>query len=236
MRFIWPGGNINPTFLFICFMGLMLLSCQKEQEFGQPTLTNKINLGDLKVGQKSRFEFFSFDQEGNVFSERQFHPDTLVVEVVGETTSGFIVEERLSEGSMLWNDAENPFSEVIQHIWISRSDTLRIDPIPGQQDLDSYLFHYRVSPFPLSPYQQEEIDLFDGLPSGPYMPYARESFVRDATLNDFEIEHLNVYLDWHAMAFDGPGVGYYFQPNRYLFQTIIVYAWTGSGKGWRLLD
>jgi len=241
----------TPLFLLFFPCLLLLASCNLDEEIKTPdvpTLPDPVPctaekgiqpviFNSLAVGQKSRFVFFSGDNyHDSTDLSIQYHPDTLVMEIIEIDGNGFRVKECITEGSQGHPDVLFPDSVLYYYIKVENGYLRpRRSPENTFSGVYSRLFITREIPLPLANIESQEMQLVGWKTSPANFGLYREGFCENCELNGTVFPYLNFILDNTDMTFDGHGTTWVYALNAGLVRAFYVSAWTGSGRGWDVL-
>ncbi len=191
----------------------------------------------LAVGQKSRFVFFTgenyFDTTGQDY---QYHPDTLVMEIIDKEGIRFLVRECITPGSLPHNGVPDQDSVLYYYLSVE-NNFLRPRRSPDNTGAIVYsrLFFTREIPLPLSEITSQEMQLQGWKTAPANSGLYQEGFCENCELNGTAYPYLNFVVDNSDMAVDGPGFTWVYATNAGLVRCFTVNPWTGQGSGWDLL-
>lgn len=190
----------------------------------------------LSVGQKSRFVFFTgenyFDTSGLNF---QFHPDTLVLEIVEKEGDKFRVRECITPGSQPHADLIFPDSVLFYQLGVE-NNFLRPRRTPDNTGIVfSRLFFTREIPLPLDEITSQSMQLKGWKTAPANNGLYQEGFCENCEHNGVTYPWLNFVVDNTDMAVDGWGFTWVYATNGGLVRCFYVNPWTGEGSGWELL-
>lgn len=192
----------------------------------------------LEVGQASHFVFFTGEnyQDTSEFSI-QYHPDTLVMEIVGKDDFGFRVKECITSGSKPNNELLFPDSVLYYYLKVENGylKPHRTPDSPSGTFLYSRLFLTREIPLPLAKITAEEIILSGWKTNPVYFGLYREGFCENSMVNNAAYPYLNIVIDNSDMATDGHGTTWIYAPTAGLVRFFAVSPWTNKGSGWDLI-
>lgn len=227
--------------LLITLLALLVLRCKKEDTRPElPTLPSdhNISLKHPQVGQTSRYvllkgERYFDDSQPDAYS---YAADTLVVELVDETATGFRIREYLTEFSASKSSPmpEVPFPDSVTYYEMQlQGDSVLFSS--NEEFFTSRLLPFASRPFSLSVFQSNPTSFVGWKTELPYCECYREAFVEELSLFGYTYPDLNVIIDNLAMQVDGPGYTVVYSADAGWVRTYVVNWWTQTGQGWDLL-
>jgi len=228
-------------FAFVSLCTLLLAACQKEDltpNSQPPVKKGQIRFDQPEVGQQSRYVLF----QGSRYADPQapdawtYRSDTLIVEIVGQDDAGFLLEERLSEGSHARSadTAYLPHPDTVYRYYM-------------QVETDSVHFFAGEGPFTVSHFFQGALDsrklpldfiagpktAFSGWKTDlPYCECYREAYAENSLILGQHYDHPNVIINNAATQHDALGFTYAYHLEGGLVRYYYVSWWFQSGQGW----
>jgi hypothetical protein len=228
---------MNQKLILIAFICSLLVACKDKNTAAFDCGSNQfISLKNPQIGQKNRYLML----EGSGYSagngsDFDYLPDTMVVEITGQDSIGFIVKEYFTAGSAdlpsfpQYIIREN--EAIYSHVRVEQNEFVII---PGSNQFSRFWFSNNQN-LTLNEATENPITL-DGwvAKSNPSSP-KQLGFATDVTLLGTTYPRLNIVINNSAMLFDGPGFNYIYDPSCTLIRSTTYSSWTDKGFAYDLL-
>ena len=228
------------TLYALAFAVLVLGACKNDDE-AIPTipLPEDFRLADLQVGQQNRYVLLKgenyLDTENATFS---YLNDTLVLEVISEDQTGFLVSERLTEGSASLNGEFNvAFAESTFFFYLitdEENNKVRIQST-NERNRSRLFFTPDGDGLPLTQFEEPVVEIASWKTDLPNVQSMIEARVNDLRINERSYPTANVLLDNRDMRVSGVGHTHIYDINGGLIRSSRYNAQTGEGFGWDIL-
>lgn len=207
---------------------LLVYGCDVSPEADQNVAANLV-LTALEVGQESRYLGFVGENYRDADkTEFSYTGDTLIVEVVEQTSEGFVVEEYLSDGSV--SDTLAQKTKIVYLLNVE-NDQLTATSRTGRGSA-SALYRFNLD---LSDGAGDEVQLAGWKTTLSYCECNKEGFLTGQQVLGKTYDRLNMIQENLGMAVDGPGFTYIYSGDDGMVRQYTVSWWTNTGEGWDLL-
>lgn len=216
--------------LYFILLAIILMSCNKEKRLALNAKDPNMNLKNLKVGQQFYYVLLEGEEYGKLSaSTYEYTGDTLKVEVMEKNKNGYVLSEKITEGSAIRSstDEYNWGEDEFKNIWRVRNDSLVIE---GYNE--DYVNSYFLGPRGLSLKEFTEEVKSPDWRALHYFSEGAELFVKDYSLLGSLYERLNVRIDNRATVFDGPSVTTAYSKEHGIVKVIIYATQTNLGHSW----
>ena len=249
----FPQPALTGFLLVITLLLTILFSCNLNEDpanpQGEPPAPDSLEcspvigpqqviFNSLAVGQKSRFVFFTGENYPDTSDYSiQYHPDTLIMEIIDKVDTKFRVRECITSGSQAHGDLLFPDSVLYYYLSVENG-YLRPRRAPENTSnsfIYSRLFITREIPLPLEAIDTEAMQLVGWKTAPPNFGFYKEGFCESCELLGRTYPHLNFVIDNTDMATDGWGQTWVYATNGGLVRFFFVSPWTNAGSGWDLL-
>lgn len=224
----------------LAFAALVLGGCKGDDE-AVPTdpIPDDIRLSDLEVGQQNRYVLLTgenyLDAENPNFA---YLADTLVLEVISEDEVGFLVSERLTDGSASLNGAFNvAFAESTFFFYLIMDEAdnkVRIQST-NERNRSRLFFTPDGDGLPMSQFEEPVVEINGWKTDLPYVQSMVMARLNDYRFNTRSYAVANVLLDNRDMRVSGVGHTHIYDVNGGLIRSSRYSAQTGEGFGWDIL-
>jgi hypothetical protein len=187
---------------------------------------NYINFDSLAVGQKSRYLGFTITGD----TAKSYQGDTLIVEVIEKTDSGFIFQDYYTKGSASIATVDSIYQYIIQ----VENDTIIHRMIDYLGYGTRLLWVNSMYWFPTSFTSDGSFDV-DTLTVRYCINNTFKGTVDRIDMLNCSFNDLNIINDNHMVSFDGPGYLFVFNKPKGIVYTLNYSAWTMGGRGWEFL-
>lgn len=222
-------------------LAVLLLGACKGDDEAMPTipLPKDMRLADLQVGQQNRYVLLKgenyFDAAQATFT---YLDDTLVLEVISEDETGFLVSERLTEGSASLNGAFNvAFAESTFFFYLildEENNKIRIQST-NERNRSRLFFTPDGDGLPLFQFEEPVVEIVGWRTDLPNAQSMIEARVNDYRINERSYPVANVLYDNRDMRVAGVGHTHVYDVNGGLIRSSRYSAQTGEGFGWDIL-
>lgn len=229
--------------LFIIF-SLPLFACRHEPNPFDGAKTdcetaNRIQFANPKIGQLNRY--LMYQAEGYLLEDShqnfQYLPDTLLLEVVGEDSEGFIFREFFTAGSKPLSDWQifvNYESDAINWHGKVEQDFFQVKTGEFYHQKSRFLF-FTDPRLPLKKITENKTSIEGWKTKLKYCECDETAFAENFEQFGVYFPHLNIVKNDSWMQVDGPGTTYIFDPACTMAKILHVDWWTQKGYGFDLL-
>lgn len=232
----------NVSFILLSII-LLLSACSKPEPHTQNITTNPpvnmLGLDELEIGDEFYYQLFILeDYWDETNSNFEYTKDTLVLEVCGINDGKFVISERLTANSAIFNDPDNIYywnaDTIFTNYWILQNDSLLFEQ-KGNNTFFSHLFLNQPRPLSLSEFSTNETEIVGWriIETGNW---DQEYFVLNGEIGGFTYPFMNVFVDNYGTALDGPGFMYFYNRPEGILRTATYSSWTGTGFGWERIQ
>jgi hypothetical protein len=218
---------------------LIPLSCDSPTKVGRKSSApmRKIDFVKLEVGQESRYLGF-VGEEYRIRQNLRFEysGDTLVVEVIADTDSGFVFKDYLTPGSAS-RRGEGPIirPDSVYHYMVRIvDDILEVGPYESRY-YSTRLFMYYYGTLPMNQIEGVKAEIISWVTSIPYCECYREGHVLKYRQLGNYYDRLNLLIDDQPMQIDANGHTFLYSKKWGFVRTSTASWWTQQGIGWDLL-
>jgi len=224
---------------------LTLTSCSKQapETFKENITTNvdiiPTSLDNLEIGDE--FNYILFLAESYIDPDNtnvEYPGDTLNVEVCGFKDGKFVVQEKITEGSAMFNNQTTYYylgqDSIFTNFWHIRNDSLIIEQ-KDNNTFQSHLFLGHPISLNLLDFDDHQVEMNGWKTDFNVSEYNMESYVVDGEIGGFTYPYLNVFTNNYAMALDGDGFTFIYNRDHGVVSSSTYSSWTSEGIGWELL-
>lgn len=210
-------------------MLLLLISCNKEDNIALNAMDPNMNLENLKVGQKFHYLLASGEgYEPLSGGNYEYTGDTLVVTVIKKVNNGYLLSEKLTDGSPIKLTSQYWEEDDYQNIWKVRNDSIVIEDYQNSFSFSQFMVHKSL---PLQAFTDGEIEF--GGKGFTYSHYKNaELYVKDYSLLDNTYDQLNVKVFNSGTTSDGPGITTVYSKEHGLVKIIAYDSMANLGSSW----
>jgi len=220
-------------------MMLSAMACKHETDINPGVADSNITFADLKVGQKNSYLYLIgenyYDAKNIAF---EYTADTLVHEIIGADENGFLVNEYLTPGSLVF-DSEDPY---IYNAWDPyqfyikiENDSVKFETHPDYADYGSKTYVYNNLTLPLTDFTEGEMAINGWKIDLSFCECNDMGFLTNYSLLGNNYDQLNVVIDNQSMVVDGSGMTYIYSESYGLVRYMTYGGFAISGRGWDLL-
>lgn len=227
---------------------VLIFGCSKdEQILNPPTSSQHIDLMDLKVGQTNSYVRYEGEKYYDTTSHFDFSytNDTIVMEIVAQDGSTFIVEESYTPGSEILTSEHSEYYKQKLRYRLSIEDNKAVIERDTANQYSTYFFYafslndwgngeFKME-FDLSPITENETEIKGWKTTGGYCECYIEGFADDVVILGNEYGRCNVITNNVPMQVDGNGMTYVYNSERGFVRSFTYSWWTGGGHGFDLL-
>ena len=223
------------TVLLFLALIVSIMSCSKTENMQSGVVLPMQGFDEWEIGDEFRYQLFmggNFLDDDN--PDYTVFADTLVLEVCGITDGRFVISEKLTPNSAIFDSDDNYYYQkdsVYTNYWTIRNDSIVMEQ-KDDNTFNSHLFVGGVRSLSLEEFTENETELFSWKIAEPQGNYHGDFFVRDGVINGVEYPHMNVHGNLNAMAADGPGFLYFYNREDGFIRTATISGWTGTSVGW----
>ena len=222
----------------LAFTALVLGGCKKDDDTTLvDPIPEEINLSFLEIGQENRYVLLKGEDYLDETNMEYTHTtDTLVIEVISEDETGFLVSERLTPGSASLNGSfDVPFAEsTFFYYLINNGDKVTVQST-NERNRSRLFFTEDGDGLPMMWFSEPKVQIMGWKTNLPYVQSYVEAKSENYTFAGKTYEQVNVLVDNRAMRNSGIGHTHIYAVDGSLLRSNRYSAQTGSGYGWDLL-
>jgi len=216
---------------------LCLFSCKKEPI--QIVEETKVNFENPKVGNFSHYVLLQGenirDRENHQF---EYMKDTLRIEILDIDENGYLIEEKLTEGSASLNGENNvsfPSQTISYYLNISEK-VISIQNLHPRIKSRLFFMADETEGLQTEKYEELEVEMESWKTSLPFQTNFQLAFLEDFELFGKMYPHLNVVINNDPMKEQLSGYTHIYSLEDGLVRSSSYSALTDKGFGWDLLS
>jgi len=225
--------------IILCLAGIFLLSinaCKKEPV--EIIETTDVNFNNPKVG---NFRHYVLLQGENI-RDRENHNyeylnDTLRIEIIDIDENGYLIEEKLTEGSASLNGENNVSfpSQIVSYYLTISDEMISIKNLHPRVKSRLFFIPDEIEELQTAEYDELEIEMESWKTNLPFNTTFQLAFLEDFELLGKMYEHLNGVINNSPMQNEMSGYTHVYSMKEGLVRS-SNYSWhTSKGFGWDLL-
>ena len=215
---------------------LIIISCEKELEsIPHVPLPKVAEFDNLKVGDIMLYYFLTGNGIHEDAYEITYTGDTLELKVVDVVDGKYLIQERITPGSAIFNADQKyiwgDIERILESSWEIREDSILVKSVDGSNQAESYLLIGKRH-FSLQEITENIVEFKGWRTTLPDFTVFAEFFIEDGELLGITYPHLNGVLNYDPMAVDGNGNTYVYSKESGIVRITSISAWTGMVTGW----
>lgn len=222
-------------FIIPFLLSLAFLSCSEDGDQEIEIESDAFDFENLKVGDIMLYSFVTGVDYPSQSTEASYPGDTLELRVVDKVDGKFIVQERITENSAIFDsDIKYIYGEIeakYELLWEIREDSLIITPVESGGEFNSHFFP-RAFQLTLSTINENKAE-FEGCHTTiSYTVSYANFFIENGELLGINYPHLNGWINYSPMAFDGDGYTCIYNKESGFVRVTSTSGWTAEVRGW----
>lgn len=227
---------ISAASLLLC----TTISCKKDPI---ETISNepkgKISFAYPKIGQQTKFVLFrGEDIKDNANFSFEYLQDTLVLTIVGQDDNGFVIQEKLTDGSISLHGQNNVgYADETTEYYMYYEDSEVKFKRKGERYFNRVFFvaERAAKGLSLLPIMMPELQTKGWKTTMPFDKQYHDAMVKEHEQQDKIYEDLNVVIDNRPMQDNLPGFTHIYNDVDGLVRSFEYSDYDGKGYGWEVL-